>query len=430
MFLLKVGALEIVRRFSGATCPFVWSGIQALQVVCYPPLKWIERWAPFKGLVSGMQVLSRPLLVLSIATALSDQRDHNNVTSDTVYEPQGPNDSEEMSVSTIELPSDRSIQDTSVPDEAPLIPSSENWLFQLYAELEKQGIILPERINEDELRRFYIAANRNFRSLLSAVKKTIRWKETYYILSGQELEMWSHLVFWHGFDVENRPCLFVRLGLACNKLSPHERPRFVQAVVSQVEHGILHFIDPENPHISVLVDCDGLSPLRIPMQMLRTCTTILQEHFPGRLGTLFVIRLPPVVRVISQTFIQVLRPSTRQKLKFYGEMYLQLLRENFQILPSYLGSNCTCRRCLKPSNFITPQPVINRSLERGRRSNSLGFDDVAMPYTSDEIDTYIQGSCDHVIRTAVIGVLVFWIIIALIAGIYDPESRPTLPLLG
>lgn len=75
--------------------------------------------------------------------------------------------------------------------------------------------------------------------------------------------------------------------------------------VSQVEHGILHLVDAENPLITVLVDCEGLS-LRFPMQLLRSCSATLQENYPNRLGCLFVIRLPPVVRVITQTFIQVM----------------------------------------------------------------------------------------------------------------------------
>ena len=58
LFFLKVATLEMVRRFSKAKCPFAWRGLQALQVLCYPPFKWIQRWAPFKGLVKGMQVHS------------------------------------------------------------------------------------------------------------------------------------------------------------------------------------------------------------------------------------------------------------------------------------------------------------------------------------------------------------------------------------
>lgn len=79
----------------------------------------------------------------------------------------------------------------------------------------------------------------------------------------------------------------------------------IATAVSQVEHGVLHLVNEENPHITVLVDCEGLSPLKVPMHIMRTCSNLLQDHFPNRLGCLFVIRLPPVLRVIAQTFLQV-----------------------------------------------------------------------------------------------------------------------------
>ena len=64
-FVLKVAALEIVRRFSRSKCPCVWRGLQALQILCYPPFKWIQRWAPFKGLVKSMQVCNSKFLNFS-----------------------------------------------------------------------------------------------------------------------------------------------------------------------------------------------------------------------------------------------------------------------------------------------------------------------------------------------------------------------------
>ena len=91
-------------------------------------------------------------------------------------------------------------------------------------------ILLSNRLNEDELQRFYTAANGDFTLLLSSIKKTIRWRENYKILSSSELDMWSHMVFWHGFDLKHRPCLIVRLGLACMSLSSEDRPRFTQAI--------------------------------------------------------------------------------------------------------------------------------------------------------------------------------------------------------
>ncbi|KAI7983151.1 hypothetical protein LOK49_LG15G01436 [Camellia lanceoleosa] len=279
LFLLKVAALETVRRFSRAKCPFLWHGIQVLQVLCYPPLKWIQRWAPFKGLVNNMQALSRPLLVLSIATSFSDKSGCSNFTSYDINDSYSLNDSQASSELNSEIPSVQSTLETSPVNALGSFIVQPNYVVVFVG---LSGLL----IDEDELHRFYIAANGDFSCLLSSVKKTIR----------HELEMWSSMVFWHGFDVKYRPCLIVRLGLACSSLSSHERPCFLQAVVSQVEHGILHLVDRENPQITVLVDCEGMSRLRFPTQIMRSCFAIFQDHFPNRLGFLFAIRLPPDVR--------------------------------------------------------------------------------------------------------------------------------------
>ncbi|KAL5816876.1 hypothetical protein ACOSQ3_025254 [Xanthoceras sorbifolium] len=418
IFLLKVAALETVRRVSQAKCPFIWRGLQALQVLCYPPLKLIQRWAPFKGLIRGMQMLSRPLLIISIAEALSDQSESSDGASDVI------NNTPPYSEIHSELSSMDFSSDSRTSDEASSRLASENWLIQLHNDLENQGISLPERINEDELRRFYTAADGDLSCLLASIKKTIRWRETYRILSEEELEMWSNMVFWHGFDMQHRPCLIIRLGQACLNLPSHDRPRFAQAVISQVEHGILHLVDAENPQITVLVDCEGISPLRIPMQIMRSCSSLLQDNFPNRLGCLLVIRLPPVVRVITQTFTQILKPGTRKKVKIIGVMSRKVLADYLKTLPSYLGGNCTCTKCPKISIHDMQQPHANER-NKTRRYADVGADeDLLSPCLSHHDDIDMDANCDQLFRTAVIGILMVWALIALIAGMIDPESRP------
>ncbi|XP_023761021.1 uncharacterized protein LOC111909437 isoform X1 [Lactuca sativa] len=414
LFLLKVGALETVRRLSKHRCPFIWSSLQTLQVFCYPPLKWLQRWKLFGNLIKGMQMLSRPLLVLSIATTFSNHSEQNNLDSDDIeiVDSDG-SDYHGVQDSHPELPPTQSIR---VDDE---VPSSTNWLIDLYKELDNQGLHLPERINEDELHRFHYAANGDFSSLVTSVKKSIQWRKTYKILSQEELEAWANMVFWHGTDVKNRPCLIVRL-VACIHLPPSERPRFSQAIISQVEHGMLHLVNAENPEVTVLVDCEGLS-LRFPMQLLRSCSITLQENYPNRLGCLFIIRLPPVARVIAQTFIQVLKPATRQKLKIIGRMYKNALEEYLRTFPSYLGGECGCCRCVKVGNSHLEINEFNEeglNVERVRSEG--GFENNYYEFGD------VNEGCERVLRSAVVGILMVWALIALIAGILDPETRPGL----
>ncbi|CAA0838247.1 SEC14 cytosolic factor family protein / phosphoglyceride transfer family protein [Striga hermonthica] len=428
VFLIKTFALEAVRRFSRAKCPFLWTGLQGLQVFCYPPLKWLQRWNPFGYLVNGMQMLSGPLLVLSIANAISEHSDCSSFRSGDAENSPGTDDSQPSSESISGCSSLQCNEGMSVGDEDLHNPSSTVWMDHLCEELENQGITLPERFNKEELHRFYAAANGDFPSLLSSVKKTIRWRETYRILSGEELEMWSNMIFWHGFDSRRRPCLIIRFGLACISLPAHDRPRFAQALVSQVELGVLQLLDGDNPQITVLVDCQGLSSLRLPMQTVRYCCNILQSHFPNVLGCLIVIRLPSVVRVIAQTFIQVLKPATKQKLRIEGQSYKKVLAECFQTIPSYLGGSCTCTRCVRLDSSSSLQQISNRQAYiRESISDLANAENFLSDQPTYQYDMTMDNSCSRTLRSAVIGVLIIWVLFAFIEGISNPETRPFLP---
>ncbi|KAL3518214.1 hypothetical protein ACH5RR_020803 [Cinchona calisaya] len=411
-FLLKVAALEVVRRFSKARCPFLWSTLQALQVVCYPPFKWIQRWNPFRTLVKGVQMLSRPLLVLSLATALSD----DSGSKDDILDHEDPPRSGESA--PLDSHSDYSVQSTpsmSIGDGESRNLSSKTWLLQLYKELQHQGITLPERIDEEELHRFYATANGKFPCFLSLVKKTISWRENYRILSAQELEVWSNMVFWHGVDKNGRLCLIVRLGLACMNVPLCDRPRFAQAIVSQVEYGVLHLMDSEISRITVLVDCEGVSPLKFPVQMSLTCSNILQDHFPKRLGCIYVIRLPPVARVIAQTFIQFLKPGTRQKLKILGEMYREVLSNCIETLPSCIGGVCTCMTCAR-LDMCDWKQSCNTEINLTESAANITSEEVQLALgPSYDTDMLTRASGEQVLRKAVVGVLIFWVLIAFFA---------------
>ncbi|KAI4986084.1 hypothetical protein ZWY2020_018714 [Hordeum vulgare] len=417
-FLVKVIALEVVRRISKAKCPFVWNSIQALQVLGYPPFRWIQRWAPLKFVMQGIQKLSTPLLFLSVTSTLGDLSSKSDEADDGPSIPTGAPD---LPAEPHETASTSDTREAADGDGTKDIIVSENWLVLLFKELEKQGITLPERFSEDELRRFHMAANGDFSSLVSSIKKTIHWRETFHILTLQELEKWSHLVFWHGFDTTLRPCLVIRLGLACSTIAPRDRPRFGQAVVSQIDHGIIHLTNEEDPRITVLLDCHGISPFRFPMQMMRSFVNLVQENYPNRLGVLIVVRLPPVVRVIAHTFIQLLKPSTKQKLRFEGESYKKTLAEFLQIVPAFLGGKCNCSRCKKPRDSSLIQAG------EGSRSRSLISAGSRSPVSDLDFDEELEElpspyNCENAIRAAVIGLLMVWIFVAFLAGMNDPQQ--------
>lgn len=421
LFILEIAILDIIRRFSKARWPFAWRGLQALQCFCYPPFKWIERWAPFKGAVKCMQTLSRPVLVLSIATTFSDL---SGCVKETLN---SSNNLQEYNDLQSEPSTSQSTHDPSrICDDIPRTLASEKWMLQLHRELEKEGLTLPERINQDELRRFYTAANGEFSSLLASIKKTIHWRQTYTILSPQELEVWSHLVFWHGRDVRHRPCLIIRLGLACSNLASKDKPCFAQAVVSQIEHGVLHLVDAENHQITVLLDCQGLSPFKFPMQMMRSIAILLQDHYPNRLGRLFVVRLPPVARVVIQTLTQVMKPVTRQKLRIIGESYHLVFSERPETLPSFLGGNCSCQNCSTDINILgLEKEKVQRQINGG--GGTMNEENSSSPGSLLRgTENRIHGRWDHTLRTTIIGMLMLFMFIAFSVRMYGSKGHSML----
>lgn len=80
---------------------------------------------------------------------------------------------------------------------------------------------------------------------------------------------------------------------------------FVLAV-SQIEHGVVSFGNTDDPRFTVVMDCEGILPVGFPSQMMRSCSGLMQAHYPNRLATLLVIKLPPESWELMQTFFQVI----------------------------------------------------------------------------------------------------------------------------
>ncbi|XP_016502480.1 uncharacterized protein LOC107820671 isoform X1 [Nicotiana tabacum] len=433
VFLATTAALEIVRRLSKGRCPFIWRGLQALQVLCYPPFKWIQKWAPLKALVKQLQKLSRPMLLLSIATLFSDRSSSTEEAT--------PNDYHDS----------RAYPQASSHDEVLDDDYPERWLLELHRELREEGISVPERLNDDELRQFYAAANGDFSKLLSSVKKTIKWRQSYTILSPEELEACSQFIFWHGHDANQRPCLIIRLGLACSNLKSRDRLLVVKAVVSQIEHGILSLVDVRHPQITVLMDCEGLSPLGFPIHTMRSCAMLLQDHYPNRLSSLIVVRLPQVAQIIMQAFFKVLKPATRQKVRIIGRNHLEFLSKNLDSIPPFLGGSCSCSKCSDGSNvegisdevtLAEPTPDrVDRSDEVSQteptpdhvnKSDEVTWTEPAPDHVnkSPELDhnngSNTNGNREELIKTLIIGILMVCILIAVIVAMHYPERLPLL----
>ena len=116
---------------------------------------------------------------------------------------------------------------------------------------------------------------------------------------------------------------------------------------------------------------------------------------------------------------QVLKPTTRQKLRFEGEMYQKVLSEYLQTVPSYLGGKCACTKCSKLNSCNMQPPSRHEEICNVEQPATDFSDDEDPSYMTYEIDNQMNDTCDQVLRTAVMGVLMFWVLMALMAGLPD-----------
>uniref|UniRef100_A0A7I4EJ63 CRAL-TRIO domain-containing protein n=1 Tax=Physcomitrium patens TaxID=3218 RepID=A0A7I4EJ63_PHYPA len=346
VFGAKVAALEAVRKISLARCRPLWWGLQGLFTIQAPPFNWLQRWSPFQQIAHATHSFSKPLVFLSIATAVTSAIEEiQNATDDTILTRLAPLDD------STNRDTDHDHSDSEDSEDA-IAPRDRRALtfHLLKEELEDKCITLPERMDDEELERFLIAVNGDVSNFIARVKKTVQWRERHHIFTAAELKRWEHLVYWHGFDVQRRPALIIRLGLAFATLDPADHPGFAQAVVSQVEAGVLKLVvDKDDPTITVIMDCECENTLRFPMERLKSRIRLLQDHYPCRLATLLVVNLPPEMRGFAQEVFQIQNPVTQTKVHLNGyRRYMGLIAQHLgasENVPPFLGGTCKCQIC-------------------------------------------------------------------------------------
>lgn len=456
LFVGKVVVLEALRRLGhtnlyGLHRPLLWtlqglSGLNCLTAIQVPPFVWLQRWAPFRFLAHATEGFSNPILFLSLAGVVTNAyKQKDTLNPDNWHKRSGSDDSHHkdshhkvlQQETVITVPSTLPADDNAVSDptigevkeEEILITEREDLTVEiLKEELEKNGVTLPEWFDDDQVQRFWGAAHGDTTKFVTNVKKTIRWRKNYHFLSQSDLQLWEHLVFWHKHDDLGRPTLVIRLGLACSTLSPSERPLFVQAIVSQVEYGLRDKVARDDARLTAVMDCQGTSAIGFPLNMVKSCSVLVQENYPMRLAALFVINLPPIVQVLTNAVLQVVKPSTKKKVQMEGDKYMNSLATHlggvFNV-PVVLGGKCSCDYC---ENILTQKVEGNMSLVALKahdeleqvRNQDLTVEERALCLRQSTYESY-----SGTLRVVITGLFLLWVVVAMISGYGDTYMYPT-----
>lgn len=79
-----------------------------------------------------------------------------------------------------------------------------------------------------------------------------------------------------------------------------------------------------------------------------------------------------------------------------------------------------CNTCVNLNTWsIQPSHINEAARSQQRNEQDASSDNFLLPHSHTPIDTYTDGNYDHVLRTAVITILIIWAIIALLSGLTE-----------
>lgn len=116
--------------------------------------------------------------------------------------------------------------------------------------------------------------------------------------------------------------------------------------------------------------------------------------------------------------MQVLRPSTRQKVMILGRNYRDYLSNNLESVPSFLGGNCSCSKCSSHSNTIEEEMPLAPSTAHQTNDNT--------PEIHHHSLSIMNPTKKPLVKIIVIGVVMVWILFAIILGTHYSEWVPPL----
>lgn len=116
-------------------------------------------------------------------------------------------------------------------------------------------------------------------------------------------------------------------------------------------------------------------------------------------------------------------------MRLEGEGCQKALKELLETIPLFLGGDCNCPQCRKILGEVEnkiEEVCTSSKMQCGEKELELEFDEtVGISLTESEL--HAVNDCNHVLRSVLVGILMFWIVIAFLAGLYEPDSV-SLPL--
>ncbi|KAJ3034120.1 hypothetical protein HDV00_005441 [Rhizophlyctis rosea] len=165
------------------------------------------------------------------------------------------------------------------------------------------------------LRRYLVAHKWNVENAVKGLKDTVTWRKEYGVDSITPEEVRPESVtgcnYFNGFDKAGRPIIYLK------KRAVSENPELnVRLLVYSIETAINAM--PEGiGKLHIIMDFTHYTRANSPpLHISRLTLTILQSHYPERLGRIHMMNSPRVFSFFWSLFSPFVDPITRDKIRF------------------------------------------------------------------------------------------------------------------
>ncbi|KAJ9309887.1 hypothetical protein DTO217A2_525 [Paecilomyces variotii] len=185
-----------------------------------------------------------------------------------------------------------------------------------------------EQITEDErmfltrecLLRYLRACKWNVNDATARLRSTLAWRREYGIEKltadyiSPENETGKQVIL--GYDINGRPCLY----LVPSRQNTEKSDRQIQHLVFMLER-VIDLMPPGQESLALMVDFkETKSGQNATIGQSKQTISILQNHYPERLGRALVTNVPFMIWGFFKVISPFLDPVTREKLKFNEDL--------------------------------------------------------------------------------------------------------------
>ncbi|CAI5467813.1 unnamed protein product [Closterium sp. Yama58-4] len=241
------------------------------------------------------------------------------------------------------------------PPSPVLSPADQVLIQDVRSALEDADVDTQDWLTDDTVLRYAVPGKRHVASMVDKIRATATWRRSFRLLSPAEVlcSPWRPFGYWHGADVDGRPCLVLHVGRAAKTIPSAFHADFVCYLASLVSAvaASLTLACPDSGRIAVILDCQGAPTLwHLPVGLLRATITALHRNFPHRMARLHVLHLPATLRLLARAMLQLLSPTTRSKIQIIGggSSATSSLSDLFGLhvsVPARLAGGCICAVC-------------------------------------------------------------------------------------